>query len=215
MTFNKSVPNSTCNFVSFSFGVEQCDQTAKLFSNILPFTSTKICPMAYKICQSRSNFCQLVNKPSINFPRLWGVCQHGETLPNLGTLVSNHHIVYLRLLFYIYVNASFSMCCLQGYFYPEAFKSLDLTFSLPLPTHHLCTYSRPSLLQIFFYLSNLLWSIFRIFSDQSSLNSGAVMNKSFKPLIGVFQIDQVYKRAKNIFRIGHLLLTNFNGRPPD
>ena len=66
-----------------------------------------------------------------------------------------------------------------------------------------------------FYLSNLLWSIFRIFSDQSSLNSGAVMNKSFKPLIGVFQIDQVYKRAKNIFRIGHLLLTNFNGRPPD
>ena len=93
--------------------------------------------------------------------------------------------------------------------------SSPLTFSLPLPTHHLCTYSRPSLLQIFFYLSNLLWSIFRIFSDQSSLNSGAVMNKSFKPLIGVFQIDQVYKRAKNIFRIGHLLLTNFNGRPPD
>ena len=99
-----------------------------------------------KYAKGGPTFCQLVNKPSINFPRLWGVCQSVETLPNLVTLVSNHHIVYLRLLFYIYVYASFSMCCLQGYFYPEAFKSLDLTFSLPLPTHHLCTYSRPSLL---------------------------------------------------------------------
>ena len=27
------------------------------------------------------------------------------------------------------------------------------------------------------------------------------MNKSFKPLIGVFQIDQIYKRAKNILEL--------------
>ena len=152
--------------MSFSFGVEQCDQTAKLFSNIWPFTSTKICPMAYKICQSRSNFCQLVNKPSINFPRLWGVCQSVETLPNLVTLVSNHHIVYLRLLFYIYVYASFSMCCLQGYFYPEAFKSLDLQFASSyssfmnlfssIPSSDFLLSFKSSLIN----LSNLLWSIF-------------------------------------------------------
>ena len=32
----------------------QCDQRARLFSNIWPFTSMKTCPLAYKICQSRS-----------------------------------------------------------------------------------------------------------------------------------------------------------------
>ena len=38
---------------------KQCDQMARLFLNIGPFTSTKICPMVYKICQSRSkNFAE-------------------------------------------------------------------------------------------------------------------------------------------------------------
>ena len=42
----------------------------KLFFNIWPFTSTKICPMAHKICQSWSKILPKVNKPSINCPTL-------------------------------------------------------------------------------------------------------------------------------------------------
>ena len=30
----------------------QCDQMARLFFNFWPFTSMKICPMAFKKCQS-------------------------------------------------------------------------------------------------------------------------------------------------------------------
>ena len=33
---------------------DQCDQMARLFFNIWPFTWTEICPMGYKICQSSS-----------------------------------------------------------------------------------------------------------------------------------------------------------------
>ena len=34
-------------------GFDRCDQMARLFFIIWPFATIKICPMAYKICQSR------------------------------------------------------------------------------------------------------------------------------------------------------------------
>ena len=44
-------PNDTFN--SFILMPDQCDQIARLFFNIWPFTSIKICPKGFKICQSR------------------------------------------------------------------------------------------------------------------------------------------------------------------
>ena len=41
---------------------EQCDQMSSLFFNIWPITSMKICPMAYKICQSRLKSMQYTQK---------------------------------------------------------------------------------------------------------------------------------------------------------
>ena len=34
--------------------LNQCDQMARLYFNIWPFKSAKICPMVYEFCQSRS-----------------------------------------------------------------------------------------------------------------------------------------------------------------
>ena len=63
---------------------QQCDQMARLFFNIWPFTSTKTCPMTYKF---GPNFSQKVNKPSENCPRLWISCPNGKIWPNLVTLL--------------------------------------------------------------------------------------------------------------------------------
>ena len=47
---------------------EQCDQMSSLFFNIWPITSMKICPMAYKICQSRLKNMQYTQKTFEIFP---------------------------------------------------------------------------------------------------------------------------------------------------
>ena len=69
----------SCTSMEYNKSHKQCDQMARLFFNIWPFTSMKIFPMAYKIFQTQA---------SINFPRLWKFGQIGEILPNLVTLVA-------------------------------------------------------------------------------------------------------------------------------
>ena len=59
---------------------------ARLYFNIWPFTSTKICPMAYKISQRRSKILSNTKWTLKNCPRLWRYCQSGEISPNLVTL---------------------------------------------------------------------------------------------------------------------------------
>ena len=40
-----------------------CDQMAKLFFNVWPYTTMKISPKVFKICQRRFKFCQILNAP--------------------------------------------------------------------------------------------------------------------------------------------------------
>ena len=60
-TFCLSLPVSYTN---------QRDQMEKLFSNIWPFTTMKICPMAQKIPKIGSNFGRILIKPSKNYQRI-------------------------------------------------------------------------------------------------------------------------------------------------
>ena len=52
----------------------QCDRMARLFFNVWPFTSLKICPMQYKICQRRSKIFPNSKQTLKN----WAFCQSGE-----------------------------------------------------------------------------------------------------------------------------------------
>ena len=64
----------------------QCDQMGRLFFHFRPFTSLRICPMTYKICQSGSqrmpNTSYTVKKLPISckiLPKWWNFAKSGHT----------------------------------------------------------------------------------------------------------------------------------------
>ena len=59
----------------------------RVFFNIWPFPSRKICSIAYKIAKIGHKCCQILNLPSKNCQRLLRFCQSGEISPNLVTLI--------------------------------------------------------------------------------------------------------------------------------
>ena len=67
------------------FSLFQCDQIARSFFNIWSFTSMKICPKVNKICKVGSKFCQILNKPSKKWPKLW---RFGQTFAKSGHAAS-------------------------------------------------------------------------------------------------------------------------------
>ena len=72
------------------------DQMARLFSNIWPCTSMKICLMPYTMCQSRPENLPNSNKISKNCPRLWRFFQGGKISPNLVTLSGSGFVSFVQ-----------------------------------------------------------------------------------------------------------------------
>ena len=70
---------------AFSLG-RQCDQMAKLFFNVWPFTTIKICPKSQKFANVALKFCKGQNKPSSNCHGLLFFSQSGKISPNLVAL---------------------------------------------------------------------------------------------------------------------------------
>ena len=60
-----------------------------MFLDIWPFTKIKICPKALKVAKVGSTFCQVLNRPFTNFQSRLKVCQSGEILPNLVTMLAS------------------------------------------------------------------------------------------------------------------------------
>ena len=48
----------------------QCDQKARVFFNLWPFTTMKNCPIPNKIAKVSFKLCKRLNKPSQNYQRL-------------------------------------------------------------------------------------------------------------------------------------------------
>ena len=55
--------------------------------HIWPFTKMKCCPIPFKFCQKGSKFCQILNEPFQNWYSFFVLCQSGEILPSLITLL--------------------------------------------------------------------------------------------------------------------------------
>ena len=66
----------------------QCDQMARSFFNIWPFTTVKVCPKAH--------FCQILNESSKNCPSVLKFDQRGQILHKYGhtiiTICNNPNI---------------------------------------------------------------------------------------------------------------------------
>ena len=64
----------------------QCDRIAVLFSEYLAIFNIKICPMGFKICQSKLKILPNTNYTLLNGQSFLTWCQIGEISPNLVTL---------------------------------------------------------------------------------------------------------------------------------
>ena len=67
----------------------QCDRPDAncKFSNVWPFTTAQMFPIAYRICQIGSKICQILNKLSNICRRLLKFCLSGDISRNLATLI--------------------------------------------------------------------------------------------------------------------------------
>ena len=64
--------------------LKQCDQMAKLLLNLRPFTTMKICPIAYKISKAGTNVYQLLKNYTENCPKTFKIMPKGWNFAKTG-----------------------------------------------------------------------------------------------------------------------------------
>ena len=106
---------------------------ARLFFTMWPFTTMKICPIAWKIAKVDSKYCQLLNESSKTCQRLLKYRQSSKKLLNLDTLIAPKAVARFRQVLdaQIYflkngpIPASFCLFSLFSHYNFNNWKSID------------------------------------------------------------------------------------------
>ena len=104
-----SLPPYPCRFLLFNDHSLQCDKIAGLFFNIRPFTSMKICPKVFKICQSRLKILRSNKWTLERLSKTFGILPKWQAFAKSGHAASFPFLITLNYVF------NFLSTCLVSY----------------------------------------------------------------------------------------------------